>query len=99
MKQKCKSIQGIYAYFQEEFQCFYHLKKKYNDEGIWFQDDGYVFDRKQYAMRSGVGKLTKPSITFHHKYGLNWKLELLFTNLEFEESVTVEESLYDNCIG
>ena len=93
-------VGGDYFYSHEIVPRIYdHLNKKYNAEGIWFQDDGYVFDRKQYAMRSGVGKLTKPSITFHHKYGLNWKLELLFTNLEFEESVTVEESLYDNCIG
>jgi hypothetical protein len=78
-----------------------HLNEKFRRNNIWFNYDENVLDRKQYAMRAGVGKLAKPSLIFHYKYGLNCKFELLSTNLKFKERTVVEEEspVYENCIG
>lgn len=79
---------------------FHYLNKKYEKDDIEFFWDDYCFDRKQYALRSGVGKLSKPSIVFHKNYGLNCKFELLFCNTKLYDMVTVEDTLlYENCIG
>ena len=78
----------------------HHLNSRYNYTGIWFGWDNYALDRKQYAMRSGAAKLSKPSIIFDKKFGLNCKLDLIYTNLKFEKYVVVEEDpIYENCIG
>lgn len=77
-----------------------YLKDKYKSEGIWFAWDDYALDRKQYAMRSGAGKISKPSIIFDKRFGLNCKLDLIYTNLNFEKYVVIEEDpIYENCIG
>ena len=80
-------------------QVITHLNNRYNSQGIWFGWDDYALDRKQYAMRSGAGKLSKPSIIFDKKFGLNCKLDLIFTNLNFDNYVVVEDHIYENCIG
>jgi len=82
----------------------YHLNKHYNPSydknGVFFLWDDYVFDRKQYALRSGIAKLSKTSMVFHQKFGLNCKIDMIFCTEEFDEMETIEETLYyDNCIG
>ena len=76
-----------------------HLNNRYNSQGIWFGWDDYALDRKQYSLRSGAGKLSKPSIIFDKKFGLNCKLDLIFTNLNFDNYVVEKDYIYENCIG
>ena len=76
------------------------LNLKFNCEGYEFGYDDYILNRKQLAVRSGTGKISKPSLAFHKKFGLNYKIDLILTNAEFEDSVVVEDMLkYENCIG
>lgn len=76
-----------------------HLNNRFNSQGIWFGWDDYALDRKQYSLRSGAGKLSKPSIIFDKKFGLNCKLDLIFTNLNFDNYVVEKDYIYENCIG
>jgi len=65
-----------------------------------FGYDGYNLNRKQFAIRSGAATLAKTSLAFHKKFGMNYKIDLIFTNAEFEDIVVVEgEPHYDNCLG
>ena len=76
------------------------LNLKYGQEDIYFAYDNYLLNRKQFAVRSGTAKISRPSIAFHEKFGLNFKIDLLFTNAVFEDSVIMDDMLkYDNCIG
>ena len=76
------------------------LNLKYGKEGIYFAYDNYLLNRKQFAVRSGTAKISRPSIAFHKKFGLNYKIDLLFTNTVFEDSIIVDDMLkYENCIG
>ena len=76
------------------------LNLKYGQEDIYFAYDNYLLNRKQFAVRSGTAKISRPSIAFHEKFGLNYKIDLLFTNAVFEDSVIMDDMLkYDNCIG
>tara|TARA_B100001250_G_C19649704_1_gene722060 strand:- start:180 stop:920 length:741 start_codon:yes stop_codon:yes gene_type:complete len=90
-------------FFQKEIlpRIVSHLNKKYNQDQIWFDYDDYILDRKEYAMRSGAGRLTKPSLVFDKRFGLNCKFDLIFTNLKFKKYTVVEEDnpVYKNCIG
>jgi len=78
-----------------------YLNKIYKKDEIWFDYDDYLLDRKQYAMRSGAGSLTKPSLIFDKRFGLNCKFDLIFTNLKFDGYTVIEEEnpIYKNCIG
>jgi len=72
------------------------LCKKYGGFGY----DNYVLNRKQFAIRSGAGKLSKPSLIFSPSFGLNFKIELITSSHEFEDVVVVEDDIYyDGCIG
>ena len=48
--------------------------ERLNDKYGGFGYDGYVLSRKQFAIRSGAGKLSKPSIVFSPKFGLQTKM-------------------------
>ena len=90
-------------FFQKEIipTILYHLNKKYKSSKIWFGYDDYILDRKQYALRSGAGFLTKPSLIFDKRFGLNCKFDLIFTNLKFDQYTVIEEEnpVYKDCIG
>lgn len=96
-----------FDYFFRDYLLFpviYHLNLQHNPpydpNGGFFLWDDYTFDRKQYALRSGAAKLAKPSLVFHEKFGLNCKIELIFSTAEFDDVTTVEDVLYyDNCKG
>ena len=65
-----------------------------------FGYDDYLLNRKQFAIRSGAATLAKPSLAFHKRFGMNYKIDLLFTNAEFEDIIVIEDTpRYNNCIG
>ena len=65
-----------------------------------FGYDDYLLNRKQFAIRSGAATLAKPSLAFHKKFGMNYKIDLLFTNAEFKDTVVIKDTpRYNNCIG
>ena len=65
-----------------------------------FGYDDYLLNRKQFAIRSGAATLAKPSLAFHKRFGMNYKIDLIFTDAIFDETVVVEgEPRYSNCIG
>ena len=65
-----------------------------------FGYDDYLLNRKQFAIRSGAATLAKPSLAFHKRFGMNYKIDLIFTDAIFDETVVVEgEPHYSNCIG
>ena len=77
-----------------------YLNKKYSNEGYLFGYDDYKLNRKQFAIRSGAATLAKPSLAFHKKFGMNYKIDLLFTNAEFKDTVVIKDTpRYNNCIG
>lgn len=74
--------------------------EKLNERYGGFGYDGYVLSRKQFAIRSGAGKLSKPSIVFSPKFGLQTKIDLILSTHEFEETVVVDGDVYyENCKG
>mgnify|MGYP001227849348 CR=1 FL=1 len=110
LDESCKSIIvwnifSIVAFdytFRDVFipQILHKLNLRYNTENYFFGYDDYKLNRKQFAVRSGTAKISRPSIAFHEKFGLNYKIDLLFTNASFEDSVIVDDMLqYENCIG
>jgi len=89
-------------HYKNEFlpQIITYLNIRYYNDELTFGYDGYNLNRKQFAIRSGAAKLAKPSLAFHKKFGMNYKIDLIFTNAEFEDTVVVEgEPHYDNCLG
>lgn len=65
-----------------------------------FGYDDYLLNRKQFAIRSGAATLAKTSLAFHKRFGMNYKIDLIFTNAEFDETVVIDgEPHYSNCIG
>ena len=65
-----------------------------------FGYDDYLLNRKQFAISSGAATLAKPSLAFHKKFGMNYKIDLLFTNAEFKDTVVIKDTpRYNNCIG
>ena len=57
-------------------------------------------NRKQFAIRSGAATLAKTSLAFHKRFGMNYKIDLIFTNAIFEDAVVVDgEPHYSNCLG
>lgn len=81
-------------------QIITYLNLRYNSDGISFGYDDYILNRKQFAIRSGSATLAKTSLAFHKKFGMNYKIDLIFTDAEFEEVVEIEEERhYSNCIG
>lgn len=76
------------------------LNLKFNRDKFNFDYDHYQLNRKQFAVRSGTAKISRPSIAFHEKFGLNYKIDLIFTNGLFDDAVVIEDKLeYENCIG
>lgn len=74
---------------------YLNLRYEYN-----FGYDGYNLNRKQFAIRSGAATLAKTSLAFHKKFGMNYKIDLIFTNAEFDDAVVVEgQPHYENCEG
>ena len=67
-----------------------------NDLYGGFGYDNYVLSRKQFAIRSGAGKLSRPSIVFSPKFGLQTKIELIVSSHEFDEAIAIEEEIYYN---
>ncbi|MHC4986487.1 MAG: hypothetical protein ACYTFO_10080 [Planctomycetota bacterium] len=53
--------------------------------GNHFRYDGYRVNRKQLAVLAGLGKIGKQSLVFTNKFGLNAKIDAIFTDLEFDE--------------
>ena len=77
-----------------------YLNLRWGNDGYSFSYDDYVLNRKQFAIRSGAATLAKTSLAFHEKFGMNYKIELILTNAEFDETIVVEdEPRYDNCLG
>ena len=65
-----------------------------------FGYDDYLLNRKQFAIRSGAATLAKTSLAFHKRFGMNYKIDLIFTDAEFDETVVIDgEPHYSNCIG
>lgn len=89
-------------FFRDEylFQILNALNEKYQDTDVNFSWDEYCLNRKQFAVRSGAGKISKPSLVFSKDFGLNVKYELIFTNAVFDEVQTLSDDiLYENCDG
>ena len=81
-------------------QIITYLNLRYSNEGYFFGYDDYRLNRKQFAIRSGAATLAKPSLAFHKRFGMNYKIDLLFTNAEFEDIIVIEDTpRYNNCIG
>lgn len=77
-----------------------YLNLHWGAYGYRFGYDNYVLNRKQFAIRSGAAKLAKTSLAFHEKFGMNYKIDLILTDAEFDETTVVEgEPHYENCIG
>lgn len=65
-----------------------------------FVYDEYVLSRKQFAIRSGAGKLSRPSMVFSPQFGLQTKIDLILSTHEFDETIAIEDEIYyDGCIG
>lgn len=76
------------------------LNQKYNQYNIDFGYDDYNLNRKQFAVRSGAGKISKTSMVFSKNFGLNVKFDLMFTNAVFDEyTILSDKLLYENCEG
>lgn len=76
------------------------LNQKFNQYNINFGYDDYNLNRKQFAVISGAGKISKTSIVFSEKFGLNVKFDLIFTNAVFDEYNNLSDKLlYENCAG
>ncbi len=63
------------------------LKRKF---GNHFGYDDYQVNRKQLAVLAGLGKIAKQSLVFTNKFGLNAKIDAIFSDFEFDEY-----SIYD----
>lgn len=107
---QCKSIivWNIFStvaadyFFKNNFlpQILTYLNIRYYEDGLNFGYDDYVLNRKQFAVRSGSAKISKPSLAFHPKFGLNYKIELILSNAEFSDYTIIEDSpRYENCIN
>jgi len=71
------------------------LNRKYGDR---FCYDNYRVNRKQLAVRAGLGKIAKQSLVFSRKFGFNCKIDAIFTDLEFDEySVYDGEKYHKEC--
>ena len=80
-------------------QIITYLNIRYYEDGLDFGYDDYVLNRKQFAIRSGSAKISKPSLAFHPLFGLNYKIELILTNAEFSYYTVIEDMpKYENCI-
>ena len=89
-------------HYKNEFlpKILMYLNYRWGMNGYSFGYDNYVLNRKQFAIRSGSATLAKNSLAFHEKFGLNYKIELILTNCEFEETTIVDGNPhYDNCLG
>tara|TARA_B100001250_G_scaffold366152_1_gene347350 strand:+ start:11221 stop:11925 length:705 start_codon:yes stop_codon:yes gene_type:complete len=104
----CKSIIVWNVFSRVAYD--YHYKNNFLPEIIsrlntilydhHFGYDDYLLNRKQFAIRSGAATLAKPSLAFHKRFGMNYKIDLIFTDAIFDETVVVEgEPHYSNCIG
>ena len=88
--------------YKNEFlpQVIEYLNLRYSNEGYTFGYDDYSLNRKQFAIRSGAATLAKTSLAFHKRFGMNYKIDLIFTNAEFDDTIVVEgEPHYSNCLG
>jgi hypothetical protein len=70
--------------------------KRLNEVYGGFGYDGYILSRKQFAVRSGSGKLAKPSMVFSPQFGLQTKLDLILSTHEFDETVVIDDEIYYN---
>lgn len=104
----CKSIIVWNVFSRVAYD--YHYKNNFLPEIIsrlntilydnHFGYDDYLLNRKQFAIRSGAATLAKPSLAFHKRFGMNYKIDLIFTDAIFDDTVVVEgEPHYSNCIG
>jgi len=110
LDERCKSIIVWNVFSTVSFDYTYkntflpkiitYLNQKYSNEGYFFGYDDYILNRKQFAIRSGAATLAKPSLAFHKKFGMNYKIDLIFTNAEFKDTVVIKDTpRYNNCIG
>lgn len=73
------------------------LEKRYPQYKFW--EDDYKLDRKQLAVLANLGKITKPSLVFSRKFGLNCKIDAIFTNAPFDKYTVFTGRRYFNpCI-
>jgi len=84
----------VYTYFTKVAVDYYcreivtpevitYLKNKYPEYDFW--EDDYELGRKQLAVLANLGKITKPSLVFSRRFGLNCKIDAIFTNAPFKE--------------
>ena len=110
LSDKCKSIIVWNVFSTVAFDYTYknkflpkvieYLNLRYSNEGYTFGYDDYSLNRKQFAIRSGAATLAKTSLAFHKRFGMNYKIDLIFTNAIFEDAVVVDgEPHYSNCLG
>ena len=52
--------------------------------GNHFGYDDYRTNRKQLAVMAGLGKIAKQSLVFNDRFGLNCKIDAIFSTLEFD---------------
>jgi len=71
------------------------LKRRSGDH---FGYDDYQINRKQLAVLAGLGKIAKQSLVFTNKFGLNAKIDAIFSDLEFDEYATYDgERYHEEC--
>ena len=110
LSDKCKSIIVWNVFSTVAFDYTYknkflpevieYLNLRYSNEGYTFGYDDYSLNRKQFAIRSGAATLAKTSLAFHKRFGMNYKIDLIFTNAIFEDAVVVDgEPHFSNSLG
>ena len=62
--------------------------------GNHFGYDDYQVNRKQLAVLAGLGKICKQSLVFTNKFGLNAKIDAIFSDLEFDEYAAYDGQRY-----
>ena len=103
----CKSIIVWNVFSRVAYD--YHYKNNFLPEIIRrlntiydynFGYDDYLLNRKQFAIRSGAATLAKTSLAFHKRFGMNYKIDLIFTDAKFDDTIVIDgEPHYSNCIG
>jgi len=83
----------VYLFFTNR-ACDYYVRDNFTPRLISFMNryfsgktiyDNYMILRKEAAFLAGLGKIGRNSLLFSNKFGFNCKVDLLLTEIEFED--------------